>query len=137
MKVIDVHNVSKIYNPDTIPVYAVNNVHLHFEKGEFTAPAKQPCSTSSARPDRRARPLMPFKYSVWRQVAKSITPSFMANLNLVYCPGVHAFVLFPVLTYSVSDNWDANLVARPFFAPEDGHFKNRGNALFFRLKWSF
>lgn len=37
MKVIDVHNVSKIYNPDTIPVYAVNNVHLHFEKGEFTA----------------------------------------------------------------------------------------------------
>lgn len=35
--VIDVHNVSKIYNPDTIPVYAVNNVHLHLEQGEFTA----------------------------------------------------------------------------------------------------
>jgi putative ABC transport system ATP-binding protein len=35
--VIDAHNVSKIYNPDTIPVYAVNNVHLHLQKGEFTA----------------------------------------------------------------------------------------------------
>lgn len=35
--VIDAHNISKIYNPETIPVYAVNNVHLHFEKGEFTA----------------------------------------------------------------------------------------------------
>jgi putative ABC transport system ATP-binding protein len=35
--VIDIHNVSKVYNPDTIPVYAVNNVHLHFERGEFTA----------------------------------------------------------------------------------------------------
>lgn len=35
--VIDAHNVSKIYNPDTIPVYAVNNVHLHLERGEFTA----------------------------------------------------------------------------------------------------
>ena len=35
--VIDAHNVSKIYNPETIPVYAVNNVHLHLEKGEFTA----------------------------------------------------------------------------------------------------
>lgn len=35
--VIDIHNVSKIYNPDTIPVYAVNNVHLHLERGEFTA----------------------------------------------------------------------------------------------------
>jgi putative ABC transport system ATP-binding protein len=35
--VIDAHNISKIYNPTTIPVYAVNNVHLHLESGEFTA----------------------------------------------------------------------------------------------------
>lgn len=35
--IIDTHNISKIYNPETIPVYAVNNVHLHIEKGEFTA----------------------------------------------------------------------------------------------------
>lgn len=35
--VIDAHNVSKVYNPKTIPVYAVNNVHLHLERGEFTA----------------------------------------------------------------------------------------------------
>lgn len=35
--VIDAHNISKVYNPKTIPVYAVNNVHLHLERGEFTA----------------------------------------------------------------------------------------------------
>lgn len=35
--VIDAHNVSRIYNPETIPVYAVNQVHLHLNKGEFTA----------------------------------------------------------------------------------------------------
>lgn len=35
--VIDAHNISKVYNRKTIPVYAVNNVHLHLEKGEFTA----------------------------------------------------------------------------------------------------
>jgi len=35
--VIDAHNIKKVYNPDTIPVVAVNNVHLHVEKGEFTA----------------------------------------------------------------------------------------------------
>ena len=35
--VIDAHNISKVYNPKTIPVYAANNVHLHLEKGEFTA----------------------------------------------------------------------------------------------------
>ena len=35
--VIDTHNVFKIYNEKTIPVYAVNGVHLHIERGEFTA----------------------------------------------------------------------------------------------------
>jgi putative ABC transport system ATP-binding protein len=35
--VIDAHNVSKIYNPKTIPVYAVNKVHLHLQEGEFAA----------------------------------------------------------------------------------------------------
>lgn len=35
--VIDAHNISKVYNKETIPVYAVNNVHLHVERGEFTA----------------------------------------------------------------------------------------------------
>ncbi|MBK8193551.1 MAG: ABC transporter ATP-binding protein [Lewinellaceae bacterium] len=35
--VIDAHNLSKVYNPDTIPVNAVNGVHLHLERGEFTA----------------------------------------------------------------------------------------------------
>jgi len=35
--VIDAHRVTKIYNPKTIPVLAVNDVHLHIERGEFTA----------------------------------------------------------------------------------------------------
>ena len=35
--VIDAHEISKIYNVESIPVYAVNNVHLHIEKGEFIA----------------------------------------------------------------------------------------------------
>lgn len=35
--VIDAHEVSKIFNPDKIPVKALDNVHLHIEEGEFTA----------------------------------------------------------------------------------------------------
>lgn len=35
--VIDAHNISKIYNKERVPVYAINNVHLHIEEGEFTA----------------------------------------------------------------------------------------------------
>lgn len=35
--VIDAHDISRIFNPDTIPVIAVNHVYLHLERGEFTA----------------------------------------------------------------------------------------------------
>lgn len=35
--IIETHNLSKIYDPDTIPVNAVNGVDLHIEEGEFTA----------------------------------------------------------------------------------------------------
>ncbi|QEC69182.1 ABC transporter ATP-binding protein [Panacibacter ginsenosidivorans] len=35
--VIDAHNLVKIYDEKTIPVYALNGVHLHIERGEFTA----------------------------------------------------------------------------------------------------
>lgn len=36
MSVITTNNLSKIYNPETIPVYALNKVDLHFEEKEFT-----------------------------------------------------------------------------------------------------
>jgi len=35
--VIDAHNIAKVYNEKSIPVNAVNGVHLHIERGEFTA----------------------------------------------------------------------------------------------------
>jgi len=35
--VIDAHKLVKIYDAETIPVYALNDVHLHIERGEFIA----------------------------------------------------------------------------------------------------
>lgn len=35
--VIDTHNIYKVYNENGIPVHAINGVHLHLERGEFTA----------------------------------------------------------------------------------------------------
>ena len=37
MKVIELKSLSKIYNPDTIPVRAINDVNVSVEEGEFTA----------------------------------------------------------------------------------------------------
>jgi len=84
-----------------------------------------------------AKRLMPFKHSILAQSAKQITPIFMANLSVIYCPGPDALIIFPVLTYSLNDNWDLNLVAQSFFIPENKQFKNEGNSLILRLKWGF
>ena len=35
--VIDAHELTKTYDADTIPVYALRGVHLHIERGEFIA----------------------------------------------------------------------------------------------------
>jgi len=37
VKVIEAKNVKKVYNPDKLPVYAVNGVTLDIYHGEFTA----------------------------------------------------------------------------------------------------
>jgi putative ABC transport system ATP-binding protein len=37
MSIIKVIGVNKVYNPDTVPVHALTDVSLEFEKGEFTA----------------------------------------------------------------------------------------------------
>ena len=37
MNVIETHRLEKVYNPDKIPVHAINNVSLNVEAGEFTA----------------------------------------------------------------------------------------------------
>ena len=37
MSIISTHDITKTYNPDTIPVHAVNGVTLSFDKAEFSA----------------------------------------------------------------------------------------------------
>lgn len=36
MAIITTHNLSKTYNPNTIPVHALRDVNLEFQEGEFT-----------------------------------------------------------------------------------------------------
>jgi len=35
--IIEVKNITKVYNPNTIPVYAINGIDITFQSGEFTA----------------------------------------------------------------------------------------------------
>jgi len=37
MSIVKTTGLSKVYNPDTVPVHALKDVHVSFEKGEFTS----------------------------------------------------------------------------------------------------
>jgi hypothetical protein len=76
------------------------------------------------------RLLMPYRYNILLQGSRQWMPLFSTQLNLIYSPGADAFLLFPVLTYSVSNNWDLDVVGQSFFAPLEGAFRNQGNAVF-------
>jgi len=84
-----------------------------------------------------ARNLYPYRYSVLVQAGYPFTPLFNGALIVVYSPGgAHAMFLNPVLTYSLAQNWDLDLVGQILFQKEE-KFKSPVQAGFLRVKWSF
>ena len=84
-----------------------------------------------------ARNLYPYKYSVLTQLGLPINPLLNSAVVLVYSLGdSHAFFINPVLTYSLSQNWDLDLVGQLFFQKQE-KYRSEVQAGFIRLKWSF
>jgi len=84
-----------------------------------------------------ARNLYPYKYSVLTQASYPINPLLNGLLIVVYSPGeANAMFLNPGLTYSLSQNWDIDLVGQIVFLQEETYHSNV-QAGFVRMKWSF
>lgn len=84
-----------------------------------------------------AQNIYPFKYSIMAQAVYPISPLLSGALISVYSPGgAHATFINPVLTYSLSQNWDIDLLGQ-FFLQKDKKYKAAVKAGFLRLKWSF
>ncbi len=84
-----------------------------------------------------ARNLYPYKYSVLAQAGYPINPLLNSALIVVYSPvESHPLFLNPVLTYSLSQNWDLDLVGQFVFQKTD-KYKSDIQAGFIRIKWSF
>lgn len=84
-----------------------------------------------------ARNLYPYKYSVLAQASYPINPLLNSALIAVYSPGeANALFLNPVLTYSLSQNWDLDLVGQIAIQQEE-KYKSTVQAGFLRVKWSF
>ncbi len=84
-----------------------------------------------------ARNLYPYKYSILAQASYPVNPLLNGFLIVVYSPGdAHAMFVNPVLTYSLSQNWDLDLVGQIVFLNED-KYRSTVQAGFIRVKWSF
>ena len=84
-----------------------------------------------------AKSLMPYRYSFYAGVMKSITPILSLNTAVIYSPEDHATIFFPALAYSIAEDFDLDLTAQCFFSDQSGQYQAVGNAVFLRMRWSF
>jgi hypothetical protein len=85
-------------------------------------------------PDR----LMPVRWSFLATVAKPVSPLLNASLTTVWSPEFNLLILIPTVAYNIKENWDIDLTGQLFnIQLPGGAFKNRYNALYLRLRWSY
>jgi hypothetical protein len=77
------------------------------------------------------------KYALFGQLNYPFTPLFQGGLSGILNPSDESFFLSPSLSYSLVENLDLMFVGQLFFGDDFTEFGNIGQALYFRLKWSF
>lgn len=84
-----------------------------------------------------AKNLYPFRHAVFTSLAYPISPLLNSNVSIIYSPvESHALFFNPVLTYSITTNWDLDFVGQLVFNSDEG-YRSPIQALFFRLKYSY
>jgi len=84
-----------------------------------------------------AKNLMPSKYSYFAQVSGSFNPKTTGSFSTIYGQGINILFLMPAISYSVKQNWDTDVTGQIYFGEENEQFKNLGNAIFLRIKYSY
>ncbi|MDP4229666.1 MAG: hypothetical protein Q8916_04595 [Bacteroidota bacterium] len=81
--------------------------------------------------------LMPFRYTTYASISHSFSPLFSASIATIYSPKFKSFIFFPVFTYSLAEEIDADLVAQSYFNDVTGSYQSRANAFYLRIRVSF
>ena len=85
-----------------------------------------------------ARNLYPYRHALFAQLSYPITPLLNGSAAFIYSPvEVHALFVNPVLTLSIKENWDIDLVGQIIMDKEDKGFTSPVQAAFLRLKYSY
>ncbi len=83
--------------------------------------------------------LYPYRYALLTQVLYPVSPLLRSGFVLVYSPGQsQGLFLNPLLTYSLAEDWDLDLVGQLFVQRTGGRaLESPIQSLFLRTKWSF
>lgn len=80
---------------------------------------------------------MPARWSFIAITSKQFTPRFNTNLNLVYSPEIHLFIIYPSLKYTLLPHLEADVIYQSFFLELQRKFQATSHTVFARLKWKF
>jgi hypothetical protein len=83
-----------------------------------------------------AKNLFPSQWALFAQTSGNITSLLNGSLALMYGTNSNLLFAMPSITYSISNNWDIMLLGQSYFGNFTG-YKNLGNSIYLRLKWSF
>lgn len=84
------------------------------------------------------RDLSPYPWSAFIASNYQFTPLLFGGLSLMYYPGTNNWFVNPLVTYSIVQNLDLDVVGQLFFADNlNGSYDVISKAWFVRVKWSF
>lgn len=84
-----------------------------------------------------AKNLMPNRWSYFLQASKALTPAINTSLSTIYAYELKGIFAMPQFSYSISQNWDFDIIAQLFYGKQDDKFSNIQNSMFLRFRWSF
>ena len=84
------------------------------------------------------RNLSPYPWSSFVQSSYQITPLLYGGLAIMGYPGTSALFINPMITFSIVQNLDVNLVGQFYFDTNaSGTYDALSKSIFIRAKWSF
>ena len=84
-----------------------------------------------------AKNLMLTKFSYFAQISASFNPKVTGSFSTIYGQGMDILFIMPSLAYSLHKNWDADITGQIYYGDENNSFKNLGNTVFLRVKYSY
>ncbi len=87
--------------------------------------------------DYSAKDLTPARYLAYGSLAYPFTPLTRGSVSAIVNPGDYSFYLSPSLTWSLSNNVEALLIAQLFYGEEGDVYGSTPNLAGVRVRWSF